>query len=127
MRGRPGCLALPRRNERRVKWHACWSSHHGFTSPTPSGTLETCRLDCRCGRALYKRRRRQDVPLVTVATHRFRRVQLMTVGIDVSNPTQLTNDPDDATQGTWCPDGSKIAYAVGPRLNGKIKVMDADG
>jgi TolB protein len=69
----------------------------------------------------------EDVPRVTVATHRFGGVQLMTVGIDGSNPMQLTNDPDDATQGTWCPDGSKIAYGVGPRLAGKIKVMDADG
>jgi len=67
------------------------------------------------------------VPRLTVATHRFGGVQLMTVGIDGSNPTQLTDDPEDATQPTWCPDGSKFAYVAGPVRNGKIKIADADG
>src|SRR5262249_60951696 len=71
--------------------------------------------------------RGEDVPRVTVATHRFGGVQLMTVGIDGSNPTQLTDDPEDATQPTWCPDGSKFAYVAGPVRNGKIKIADADG
>jgi len=68
-----------------------------------------------------------DVPRLTVVTHRFGGVQLMTVGIDGSNPTQLTNDSDDATQPTWSPDGSKIAYVSGPLRKGKIKIADADG
>jgi TolB protein len=69
----------------------------------------------------------EDVPRLTVATKRFGGVQLMTVGIDGANPQQLTNDPDDATQATWCPDGKKLAYVAGPRMQGTIKVMDADG
>ncbi len=69
----------------------------------------------------------EDIPRVTVATKHFGGVQLMSIGIDGSNPVQLTNEPDGATQPTWCPDGSKIAYVVGPVEQGKIKVMDADG
>jgi len=68
-----------------------------------------------------------DVPRVTIATKRFGGVQLMSVGIDGSNPQQLTNDPDEATQPTWSGDGSKIAYVAGPTFHGKIKIMDADG
>jgi Tol biopolymer transport system component len=68
-----------------------------------------------------------DVPRLTVATKRFGGVQLMTIGIDGSNPTQLTDEPDDASQPTWCPDGTKLAYISGPRMNGKLKIMDADG
>jgi TolB protein len=68
-----------------------------------------------------------DVPRLTIATRRFGGVQLMTVGVDGSNPTQLTTDPDDASQPTWCPDGTKVAYVAGPVLQGKIKIMDADG
>jgi TolB protein len=71
--------------------------------------------------------RGEEVPRVTVATHRFGGVQLMTVGIDGSNPRQLIDDPEDATQPTWCPDGSKFAYVAGPVRNGKIKIADADG
>ena len=69
----------------------------------------------------------ENVPRVTIATKRFGGVQLMTVGIDGSNPQQLTNEPDDATQPTWSGDGSKVAYVVGPTYHGKIKIMDADG
>jgi TolB protein len=68
-----------------------------------------------------------DVPRLTIATKRFGGVQLMTIGVDGSNPTQLTTDSDDASQPTWCPDGTKIAYVAGPVLQGKIKIMDADG
>jgi Tol biopolymer transport system component len=68
-----------------------------------------------------------DVQRLTIATKRFGGVQLMTVGVDGSNPTQLTNDPDDASQPTWCPDGTKVAYVAGPRMQGKIKIMDGDG
>jgi Tol biopolymer transport system component len=69
----------------------------------------------------------EDVPRLTVATQRFGGVQLMTVGVDGSNPTQITTDPDDASQPTWCPDGKQIAYVAGPRLQGKIKIINADG
>lgn len=69
----------------------------------------------------------EDIPRVTIATKRFGGVQLMSVGVDGSNPQQLTNEPDDATQPTWSPDGSKIAYVVGATFHGKIKIMDADG
>ena len=69
----------------------------------------------------------EDVPRLTVATKRFGGVQLMNVGMDGSNPEQLTKDPEDATQATWCPDGKKVAYVAGPRMQGKIKIMDADG
>ena len=71
--------------------------------------------------------RAEDVPRVTVATKRFGGVQLMSIGIDGSNPVQLTNEPDDATQPTWCPDGTKLAYIVGAKSEGKIKIMDANG
>jgi Tol biopolymer transport system component len=69
----------------------------------------------------------EDVPRVTIATKRFGEVQLMSVGIDGSNPKQLTDESEGATQPTWCPDGSKIAYVVGPTFHGQIKIMDADG
>ena len=69
----------------------------------------------------------EDLPRVTFATKRFGGVQLMSIGIDGSRPVQLTKEPDDATQPTWCPDGSKLAYVVGAVYEGKIKVMDADG
>ena len=69
----------------------------------------------------------EDVPRVTFATKRFGGVQLMTVGIDGSNPVQLTDEADDATQPAWSPDGSKIAYVVGPPPQGKIKIADPDG
>jgi TolB protein len=69
----------------------------------------------------------EDVPRVTIVTKRFGGVQLMSVGIDGSNPQQLTSEPDDATQPTWSPNGSKVAYVVGPTYHGKIKIMDADG
>ncbi len=69
----------------------------------------------------------EDAPRVTIATKRFGGVQLMSIGIDGTHPVQLTKEPDDATQPTWCPDGSKLAYVVGPTYEGRIKVMDADG
>src|SRR5262245_22898786 len=69
----------------------------------------------------------EDVPRVTITTKRFGGVQLMSVGIDGSNPQQLTNEPEDATQPTWSPDGTKVVYVVGPTYHGKIKIMDADG
>ena len=69
----------------------------------------------------------EDIPRVTIATKRFDGVQLMSVGIDGSNPVQITHEPSEATQPTWCPDGSKIAYVAGPTYHGIIKVMDADG
>ena len=69
----------------------------------------------------------EDIPRVTIATHRFGGVQLMTVGIDGSDPQQLTNEPDGATQASWSPDGTKVAYVAGAQYHGKIKIMDADG
>ena len=71
--------------------------------------------------------RAEDVPRVTFATKRFGGVQLMTVGIDGSNPVQLTDEADDASQPSWSPDGSKIAYVAGPPPQGKIKIANADG
>jgi Tol biopolymer transport system component len=79
------------------------------------------------GLLAYSSARAADVPRVTVATKRFGGVQLMSIGIDGSNPVQLTDEPDDATQPTWCPDGTKLAYVVGARSQGRIKVMDANG
>jgi TolB protein len=69
----------------------------------------------------------ESVPRITVATTRYGGVQLMTIGIDGSNPVQLTNEPEDATQPAWSADGSKIAYVVGPLMKGRIKIADADG
>jgi TolB protein len=69
----------------------------------------------------------EDVPRLTIATKRFGGVQLMSIGIDGSRPAQLTKEPNDATQPTWCPDGSKLAYVIGPTQQGRIKIMDADG
>jgi TolB protein len=71
--------------------------------------------------------RAEDVPRLTFATKRFGGVQLMTVGIDGSNPVQLTDEAEDASQPAWSPDGSKIAYVVGSPQLGRIKVADADG
>jgi TolB protein len=68
-----------------------------------------------------------DVPRLTIASKHFGGIQIMTVGIDGSKPQQLTNEPDAATQPTWCPDGSKLCYVVGERMHGKLKIMDADG
>jgi TolB protein len=69
----------------------------------------------------------EDVPRLTFATKRFGGVQIMTVGIDGSNPVQVTHESEDATQPKWSPDGSKLAYLVGPREQGKVKICDADG
>src|SRR6476620_4007738 len=69
----------------------------------------------------------EDVPRLTFATKRFGGVQIMSVGIDGSNPVQITHESDEATQPRWSPDGSKLVYLVGPRQQGKIKVCDADG
>jgi TolB protein len=69
----------------------------------------------------------EDVPRLTFATKRFGGVQIMSIGIDGSNPLQITHESEEATQPRWSPDGSKLVYLVGPRLQGKIKVCDADG
>jgi TolB protein len=69
----------------------------------------------------------EDVPRVTIATKRFGGVQLMSIGIDGSNPVQLTDDTDGATQPTWSPDGKQLAYVSGPKFRGALKIMDADG
>src|SRR4029079_646343 len=69
----------------------------------------------------------EEVPRITVATTRYGGVQLMTIGIDGSNPVQLINEPEAPTQPAWSPDGSKIAYVVGPLMKGRIKIADADG
>jgi len=69
----------------------------------------------------------EDVPRLTFATKRFGGVQIMSIGIDGSNPVQITHESDEATQPRWSPDGSKLAYLFGPRLQGKIKICDPDG
>ena len=69
----------------------------------------------------------EDVPRLTFATKRFGGVQIMTVGIDGSNPVQVTHESEDATQPKWSPDGSKLAYLIGPREQGKVKISDPDG
>jgi TolB protein len=69
----------------------------------------------------------EDVPRLSFATKRFGGVQIMTIGIDGSNPVQVTRETEDATQPAWSPDGTKLAYLVGPRQQGKIKICDADG
>jgi TolB protein len=68
-----------------------------------------------------------EVPRVTIATQRFGGVQIMTIGIDGSNPQQVTDDANDATQPTWSPDGTKLAYVSGPVRQGTLMVCDADG
>jgi Tol biopolymer transport system component len=40
---------------------------------------------------------------------------------------QITRESEEATQPAWSPDGTKLAYLVGPRQQGKIKICDADG
>src|SRR5436190_10010999 len=69
----------------------------------------------------------EDVPRLSFATKRFGGVQIMTIGIDGSNPVQITHETEEATQPAWSPDGTKLAYLVGPRQQGKIKICDADG
>jgi TolB protein len=68
-----------------------------------------------------------EVPRVTIATQRFGGVQIMTIGIDGSNPQQITDDSNGATQPTWSPDGTKLAYVSGPVWEGTLTVCDADG
>ena len=65
----------------------------------------------------------EDVPRLSFATKRFGGVQIMTIGIDGSNPVQITRESEEATQPAWSPDGSKLAYVVGPRQQGKIKIV----
>jgi Tol biopolymer transport system component len=68
-----------------------------------------------------------DVPRITLATRRFGGVQLMTIGIDGSNPVQITKGQDIAREPAWSPDGSKLMYVVGPRVNSRVMIADPDG
>src|SRR5690606_28831449 len=48
--------------------------------------------------------------------------------IDGSNEVNLTNNPGvDDSYPQWSPDGSKIAYRVGPFASADLYAMDADG
>jgi TolB protein len=54
------------------------------------------------------------------------------MGADGSGETNLTNDPEAATLGTWSPDGTKIAFVSNRDdtteiYNSEIYVMNADG
>jgi TolB protein len=69
----------------------------------------------------------EDVPRLTFPTKRFGDMQIMTIGIDGSNPVQVTHETEDATMPKWSPDGSKLVYLLGPREQGKVKICDADG
>src|SRR4051812_22028966 len=69
----------------------------------------------------------EDVPRLTFPTKRFGGMQIMTIGIDGSNPVQVTHETEDAAQPKWSPDGTKLVYVVGPAEEGKIKICDADG
>jgi len=69
----------------------------------------------------------EDVPRLTFPTKRFGGVQIMSIGIDGSNPVQVTHESDEATQPRWSPEGSNLAYLLGPRQQGKIKICDPDG
>jgi Tol biopolymer transport system component len=68
-----------------------------------------------------------DVPRITLATRRFGGVQLMTIGIDGSDPVQITKGQDIAREPAWSPDGSKLMYVVGSRGNSRVMIADADG
>src|SRR5262245_44500035 len=76
---------------------------------------------------LYSSSLAEDVPRLTFPTKRFGGVQVMSIGVDGSNPVQITHESEEATQPRWSRDGSKLVYLVGPRQQGKIKVCDADG
>jgi Tol biopolymer transport system component len=68
-----------------------------------------------------------DAPRITLATRRFGGVQLMTIGIDGSNPVQITKGDEIAREPAWSPDGSKLMYVIGPRGNGHVMIADPDG
>lgn len=49
------------------------------------------------------------------------------MGIDGSNQTQLTDNPDRDANASWSPDGSRIVYRARVDGNSDIWIMDADG
>jgi len=52
---------------------------------------------------------------------------IMVIGVDGNNLTNLTNDPSLDTDPEWSPDGTKIVYAGYMADGGGIFVMNADG
>ncbi len=63
----------------------------------------------------------EDVPRFTFATKRFGGVQLMTVGIDGSNPVQLTDEAEDASSRRGVPMVRKWPMSSARRPKGKSR------
>src|SRR6266581_1015465 len=56
-----------------------------------------------------------------------RDADIIVMGADGSNPTNLTNNPAKDTWPTWSPDGKRIAFTSNRDGNTEIYVMRADG
>jgi TolB protein len=64
---------------------------------------------------------------IVFQSNRTGRWEIFVVGIDGSDPRQLTDSPGDNVTPVWSPDGKQIVFAATPGGNSDIYLMNADG
>jgi TolB protein len=68
-----------------------------------------------------------DGTRIVFATNTGEEYDIWVMGIDGSNPTRLTENPERDTNPSWSPDGERIIFSARHSENADIWIMDADG